>query len=76
MSDVGNQAAWSSVVDGLVFNPGTAIAQKWLELKSYGTFIGVPVSDELPDPDTGGVQMAFSSGAIISWDADSGATVG
>ena len=76
MSDAGNQAAWSSVIDGLVFNPETATCAKWLELKSYGTFIGVPVSDEIPDPDTGGVQMAFSSGAIISWDADSGATVG
>jgi uncharacterized protein with LGFP repeats len=76
MSEVGNQAAWSSVVDGLVFNTDTAIAQKWLELKSYGTFIGVPVSDEISDPDTGGVQMAFSSGAVIRWDAATGASVG
>ena len=42
MSDAGNQAAWSSVIDGLVFNPETATCAKWLELKSYGTFIGVP----------------------------------
>jgi len=75
MSDVGNQAAWSSVVDGLVFNPDTAICRKWLELKSYGTYIGVPVSDELDDPDTGGKQMAFSSGAVIAWDPRSGASV-
>ena len=75
MSNVGNQAAWSSVVDGLVFNPDTAICAKWLELKSLGTFIGVPVSDEMADPDTGGVQMAFSSGAVIAWDQASGASV-
>jgi hypothetical protein len=76
MSDVGNQAAWSSVVDGLIFNPDTAIAQKWVELKErYGTFLGVPVSGELEDPDTGGVQMAFSSGAVIKWDPQSGATL-
>ena len=77
MSDVGNQAAWESVVTGLVFNPDTAIASKWLELKvRYGTFIGVPVSGELDDPDTGGVQMAFSSGAVIKWDVNNGATLG
>jgi len=75
MSDVGNQAAWDAVVSGLVFNPETAMAQKWLELKSQGTFIGVPVSDEIDDPDTGGKQMAFSSGAVIKWDASSGASV-
>ena len=75
MSDVGNAAAWDSVVDGLIFNPETAIAQKWLELKSYGTYIGVPVSGEIDDPDTGGVQMAFSSGAVIKWDVQNGASV-
>jgi len=75
MSHVGDQAAWNSVVDGLVFNPDTAVCQKWLELKSYGTYIGVPVSGEIPDPETGGVQMAFSSGAVIKWDADNGASI-
>jgi len=76
VSNVGNQAAWSSVIEGLVFNPETATCAKWLELKSYGTFIGVPVSGELPDDDTGGVQMAFSSGAVIRWDATNGSSVG
>jgi hypothetical protein len=75
MSDVGDQAAWSSVVDGLIFNPDTAICQKWLELKHLGTFVGVPVSGEIDDPDTGGVQMAFSSGCVIKWDATNGASV-
>jgi len=75
MSDVGNQAAWDSVVSGLIFNPDTAMAQKWLELKHLGTYIGVPVSDEMDDPDTGGKQMAFSSGAVIKWDPNNGATL-
>lgn len=75
MSDVGNQAAWSAVVAGLVWNPDTAMAQRWLQEKSSGNYLGVPVSDEIPDPDTGGVQMAFSSGAIIRWDATNGSSI-
>lgn len=73
MSNVGDQAAWSSVIDGLIFNPETAIAQLWLQLRGEGTYIGVPVSDELRDDETGGVQMAFSSGAVIAWDSSNGA---
>ena len=75
MSDVGNQAAWSAIVDGLIFNPDTAICQFWLGLKNEGTYIGLPVSGEIEDPDTGGVQMAFSSGAVICWDASNGSTL-
>jgi uncharacterized protein with LGFP repeats len=75
MSDVGHQAAWHSVVDGLVFNPETAICRYWLDLKANGTYIGVPVSDEMADADTGGMQMAFSSGAVIAWDATNGASL-
>ena len=75
MSDVGNQAAWSAVVQGLVFNPDTAICQKWLEEKSSGNPIGVPASDELDDPDTGGKQMAFTSGIVIKWDQNNGASL-
>lgn len=76
MSSVGNEAAWSSVVTGLVFNPDTAICRFWTELKGQGQYIGVPVSDELDDPDTGGKQMAFSSGAVISWDPNNGSSLG
>lgn len=75
MSDVGNEAAWGSIVKGLIYNPATAICQKWAELKSQGTYIGLPVTNEIPDPDTGGVQMAFSSGAIIKWDSSNGASL-
>jgi hypothetical protein len=66
---------WSSIVQGLVFNPDTAIVKKWLEEKADGNPLGVPITGELPDPDTGGVQMAFSSGYVIKWDASNGATV-
>lgn len=75
MSDIGNEAAWSAVVDGLVFNPETAICQRWLQEKNNGNYLGVPVSGELQDPDTGGVQMAFSSGVTIKWDANSGSSL-
>ena len=75
MSDVGNAAAWSAVVQGLVFNPDTAIAKFWLDQKAAGNPIGLPASDELDDPDTGGKQMAFTSGQIIKWDANNGATL-
>lgn len=75
MSDVGNQSAWSSVVDGLIFNPATAICGYWLQLKQQGTYIGVPTSGEIADPDTGGVQMSFTSGAVIAWDATNGVSM-
>jgi uncharacterized protein with LGFP repeats len=74
MSDNANQAAWSSVVSGLIFNPETAICKKWLDLKSEGTYIGVPVSDELKEDD-GSTRMAFSSGCVIAWDDVNGATL-
>jgi uncharacterized protein with LGFP repeats len=74
MSAIGNQAAWSSVVDGLVYNEQTAIAAYWRDLKSAGQYVGVPVSDEMDDGE-GGRVMAFSSGAIIRWHPDTGATL-
>lgn len=76
MSDVGNQAAWSAVVTGLVWNPDTAMCKLWLDQKSAGNYLGVPVSGELPDPDTGGIQMAFSSGVVGKWDSTNGTTFG
>jgi len=72
MSDNANQAAWASVVDGLVFVASHAIPAKWLELKGQGTYIGVPVSDEVREDD-GTTRMAFSSGAVIVWEPDVGA---
>jgi uncharacterized protein with LGFP repeats len=75
MSDVGNQAAWSAVVDGLIFNADTAICQRWLQEKDAGNYLGVPVSDELNDDDSGGTQMAFSSGVIIKWNQNEGTSL-
>lgn len=75
MSNVGNEAAWGTIVSGLIFNPETAVCQYWQQLKDEGTYIGLPVTNEIPDPETGGVQMAFSSGAVIAWDASNGASL-
>lgn len=75
MSDVGNQAAWQAIVTGLVWNPDTAVCSYWQQLKDEGTYIGLPVSGEVSDPETGGVQMAFSSGAVIKWDASNGTSL-
>jgi len=74
MSDNADQAAWSSVVQGLVFNPETAICAKWLELKGQGTYIGVPVSGELQEDD-GTTRMAFSSGCVIVWTPNVGTSL-
>lgn len=72
MSDVGNQAVWSAVVDGLTFNPEAAIPQLWAQLRAAGTFLGPPISGEL-ERDGGGVEQSFSSGAVIAWTPDNGA---
>lgn len=74
MSDEGNQAAWSSVVEGLIWNPSTAICAYWLDAKADGTYIGVPVSPEL-DAGGGAVEMAFSSGAVLRWEPGAGVSV-
>jgi uncharacterized protein with LGFP repeats len=74
VSDKANQAAWASVMTGLIYNPDTAICKKWLELKSAGSYIGVPVSDEVQEDD-GSTRMAFSSGAVIVWAPDQDATL-
>lgn len=74
MSDVGDQAAWSSVVAGLIWNPSTAICQYWVEAKVDGRYLGVPVSPEL-DAGQGAVEMAFSSGAVLRWEPGAGVSV-
>jgi hypothetical protein len=72
--DVGEQAAWSSVVEGLIYNPTTAICAYWRDAKADGTYLGVPVSPEL-DAGEGAVEMAFSSGAVLRWEPGVGVTV-
>jgi hypothetical protein len=61
-----NQAAWSSLVSGLVFDTDNAIPQFWLTLRDQGQYIGLPVCDELHEAD-GTTSMAFSSGAVVVW---------
>lgn len=68
----GNQAVWSSVVDGLIFNPSSAIPSLWLEQKNAGLYLGAPITDEMAR-DGGGVEQAFTSGAVIVWTPEAGA---
>lgn len=75
MSNVGNEAAWAAIVPGLIFNLETAVCSYWQQLKDEGTYIGLPVTGEIADPETGGVQMAFSSGAVIKWDPSNGSSL-
>jgi uncharacterized protein with LGFP repeats len=72
VSDLGNQAVWSSVVDGLIFVSTNAIPQLWLKCKADGLYLGPPITDEMARDD-GGVEQAFSSGAVIAWTPDAGA---
>jgi uncharacterized protein with LGFP repeats len=72
MSNLGNQAVWSSVLDGLIFNPEAAIPQLWVEHKNNGLYLGAPITGEMPR-DGGGVEQAFTSGAVIAWTPDGGA---
>jgi hypothetical protein len=66
MSEAANQAVWSAVVADLVFVPTNAIPQLWLQLRANGTYLGPPLTDELARAD-GGVEQAFTSGAVIAW---------
>ena len=48
------------------FNPESAIAKRWLQLKHDGMLIGVPIGGEMP-LDNGNVAQAFTSGAVLVW---------
>jgi hypothetical protein len=74
VADEGNQAAWSSVVEGLIYNPATAICAYWTDAKADGTYLGVPVSPEL-DAGDGKVEMAFSSGVVLRWEPGVGVSI-
>lgn len=50
----------------VVYNPNSAIAKHWLWLKAQGTFIGVPIGNELK-LDNGTVTQSFTSGAVLRW---------
>ena len=50
----------------VVFNPESAIAKKWLQLKREGYLIGVPIGPEMMLND-GSVAQPFTSGAVLVW---------
>jgi uncharacterized protein with LGFP repeats len=60
------RAAYRLANANVAFNPDAAIAKKWLELKSDGMLIGVPIGDEL-DVGNGHRAQAFTSGAVLVW---------
>jgi hypothetical protein len=60
------ELVWSSVVTGLNYSEGTAIAKKWRALKEQKQPIGVPVSGETAVED-GRVAQAFTSGNVLVW---------
>ena len=64
--DDAQQAAYRLANPNVLFNPETAIAKRWLELKADGVLIGVPIGQEMP-LDGGGAAQAFTSGAVLVW---------
>ena len=60
------RAAYRLANPDVVFNPGAALAKKWLALKAEGAFIGVPIGGEMK-LDDGTVAQAFTSGAVLRW---------
>lgn len=59
-------AAFKLANPDVVFNPDSAIAKKWLQLKREGMFIGVPIGPEI-GLDDGSVAQPFTSGAVLLW---------
>ena len=55
------------------FNGESAIYKYWRQLRGEGTYLGVPITPEVETPV--GIQQGFSSGAVINWNADEGASV-
>lgn len=63
--------AWNAT--GIPYNPDSAIAKFWRHLRADGVYVGLPVTPEIETPV--GVQMAFSSGRVINWNPDDGASL-
>jgi hypothetical protein len=55
------------------FNPDGAIYKYWRELRASGQYLGVPVTPEIETPV--GVQQGFSSGVVLCWSPEEGATI-
>lgn len=64
---------WGTIIGPGHFNPDSAIYKYWRSLKSADPpqYLGVPVTPETQTEV--GVQMAFASGAVISWSPETGA---
>lgn len=64
---------WRAARADLVLYPDAAIYRFWREQRGQGNYLGVPVTPEIQ---TGvGIQQAFSSGAVINWSAEGGASL-
>lgn len=65
--------AFALASPGTAFNPNFAIPKKWLELKKNGTYIGVPIGDEMTldeltaDGNEHQRAQAFTSGVVLVW---------
>jgi len=68
-----DDVVWASAIGDGNFNPDGAIYKYWRSLRQADPpqYLGVPVTPEI-QTDVG-VQQGFSSGAVISWNADTGA---
>jgi len=60
-------------VAGQDFNPDSAIYKFWREQRAGGANLGLPVTPEIETPV--GVQQGFSSGLVVVWNADNGASL-
>ena len=64
---------WATVIGPGHFNYDSAIYKYWRGLKSADPpqYLGVPVTPEI-DTEVG-IQQGFASGAVITWNPDTGA---
>ena len=64
---------WTAVIPDLPYNPDAAIPRYWRALRQADPpqYIGCPITPEIETEV--GVQQGFSSGAVVSWSADTGA---
>ena len=66
---------WRSILPDLVFNDQSAIYQFWRQLRNDPAQAnpGPPITPEIET--AVGTQQAFSSGLVINWTAEEGATL-
>jgi hypothetical protein len=58
---------------GQDFNPDSGIYKFWRSLRAEGISLGVPLTPEIETPV--GVQQGFSSGQVVVWTPDGGASL-